>query len=212
MATTTNYGFEIPDDTDLVKDGALAMRDLGQDVDTAMFNALAGQKAGLILINTTSFSAVASVTLPAGSFSSTYNDYLLLVNFTGASANLNLTGRMRSGVTDATTAYDAAGVQYVTTGSGLTALNTAGGTSWDLGQVNSTSPSYSQLSILFKSPNTTNPNKPAFITGNFVSNAGAGTGYVRNVAINLSTQFDTFKLIASTGNFTGNCSVYGYNK
>jgi hypothetical protein len=34
MATTTNYGFEIPDDTDLVKDGALAMRTLGQEIDT----------------------------------------------------------------------------------------------------------------------------------------------------------------------------------
>jgi hypothetical protein len=36
MATTTNYGWETPDDTDLVKDGALAMRDLGQDIDTSM--------------------------------------------------------------------------------------------------------------------------------------------------------------------------------
>jgi hypothetical protein len=34
MATTTNYGWGTPDDTDLVKDGALAIRDLGQDIDT----------------------------------------------------------------------------------------------------------------------------------------------------------------------------------
>ena len=34
MATTTNYGWETPDDTDLVKDGAAASRTLGSSVDT----------------------------------------------------------------------------------------------------------------------------------------------------------------------------------
>jgi hypothetical protein len=29
MATTTNYGWTTPDDTDLVKDGAAAIRTLG---------------------------------------------------------------------------------------------------------------------------------------------------------------------------------------
>ena len=36
MATTTNYGWDTPDDTDLVKDGALAIRDLGQEIDTSV--------------------------------------------------------------------------------------------------------------------------------------------------------------------------------
>jgi hypothetical protein len=34
MATTTNYGWTTPDDTDLVKDGAAAIRTLGTSVDT----------------------------------------------------------------------------------------------------------------------------------------------------------------------------------
>jgi hypothetical protein len=34
MANTTNYNWETPDDTDLVKDGALAIRTLGSAVDT----------------------------------------------------------------------------------------------------------------------------------------------------------------------------------
>jgi hypothetical protein len=38
MATTTNFGFETPDDTDLVKDGALAMRTLGDDIDERFGN------------------------------------------------------------------------------------------------------------------------------------------------------------------------------
>jgi hypothetical protein len=34
MANTTNYNWETPDDTDLVKDGALAIRTLGSSIDT----------------------------------------------------------------------------------------------------------------------------------------------------------------------------------
>lgn len=34
MATTTNYGWTTPDNTDLVKDGALAIRTLGSSIDT----------------------------------------------------------------------------------------------------------------------------------------------------------------------------------
>ena len=35
MATTTNYGWTTPDDTDLVKDGAAAIRTLGSSIDTS---------------------------------------------------------------------------------------------------------------------------------------------------------------------------------
>jgi hypothetical protein len=35
MATTTNYGWTTPDDTDLVKDGAAAIRTLGTSIDTS---------------------------------------------------------------------------------------------------------------------------------------------------------------------------------
>jgi hypothetical protein len=38
MATTTNYNWATPDDTDLVKDGASAIRTLGSAIDTTVFN------------------------------------------------------------------------------------------------------------------------------------------------------------------------------
>ena len=38
MATTTNYGWDTPDDTDLVKDGASAIRTLGSSIDTTTKN------------------------------------------------------------------------------------------------------------------------------------------------------------------------------
>ena len=38
MATTTNYSWTTPDNTDLVKNGALAIRTLGSAIDTTVFN------------------------------------------------------------------------------------------------------------------------------------------------------------------------------
>jgi hypothetical protein len=48
MATTTNFGWETPDDSDLVKDGALAMRTLGNSIDTSFVD-LKGGTTGQIL-------------------------------------------------------------------------------------------------------------------------------------------------------------------
>jgi hypothetical protein len=42
MATTTNFGWETPDDTDLVKDGAAAMRTLGGAIDTSLVDLKGG--------------------------------------------------------------------------------------------------------------------------------------------------------------------------
>ena len=42
MANTTNFGWETPDDTDLVKDGAAAMRTLGNSIDTSFVDLKGG--------------------------------------------------------------------------------------------------------------------------------------------------------------------------
>lgn len=42
MANTTNFGWETPDDTDLVKDGAAAMRTLGGAIDTSLVDLKGG--------------------------------------------------------------------------------------------------------------------------------------------------------------------------
>ncbi len=51
MATTTNFGWETPDDTDLVKDGALAMRTLGNAIDASLVD-LKGGTTGQVLSKT----------------------------------------------------------------------------------------------------------------------------------------------------------------
>lgn len=55
MATTTNFGWTTPDDTAYVKDGASAMRTLGNGVDTSMAGLLGGT-AGQILAKATATS------------------------------------------------------------------------------------------------------------------------------------------------------------
>jgi hypothetical protein len=51
MANTTNFNWETPDDTDLVKDGAAAMRTLGNSIDTSMAE-LKGGTTGQVLSKT----------------------------------------------------------------------------------------------------------------------------------------------------------------
>lgn len=51
MATTTNFGWETPDDTDLVKDGAAAIRTLGGAIDTSLVDLKGGTTGQLLSKN-----------------------------------------------------------------------------------------------------------------------------------------------------------------
>ena len=52
MANTTNFNWETPDDTDLVKDGAAAIRTLGSAIDTSLVD-LKGGTTGQVLSKAT---------------------------------------------------------------------------------------------------------------------------------------------------------------
>jgi len=51
MATTTNFGWDTPDDTDYVTDGAAAMRELGQDIDTTLVDLKGGTTGQMLTKN-----------------------------------------------------------------------------------------------------------------------------------------------------------------
>ena len=65
MATTTNYSWETPDDTDLVKDGAAAIRTLGSSVDTTTKNLNPQTTTGALAYR--SATANVNTALPIGS-------------------------------------------------------------------------------------------------------------------------------------------------
>jgi hypothetical protein len=103
MATVTpNYSWPVPTSTDLVKDGATAIEALGDAIDATVF---ALPSAGLTLINTTSFSGVASQSIN-DVFSTTYDNYLVLVEGVGSGASSDLNFRLRVGGADASGATD----------------------------------------------------------------------------------------------------------
>jgi hypothetical protein len=102
MATTTpNYGWAVPTSTDLVKDGATAIETLGDAIDASMNTALGTKKAGMVLLNTTSFSGVSSISLAANTFSSTYQFYYLQGIFV---ADSTVSVRLRAAGSDNSTA------------------------------------------------------------------------------------------------------------
>ena len=209
MATTTNYGWTTPDDTALVKDGAAAIRSLGTAIDTSMNTALGTKKAGLVLLNTTSFSAVSSQSINSV-FSSTYTNYSIVL-FVLPSAFSALQFRLRASGTDATGAnYN---FQQIRAYSGTT-LNTsavASQTSWQFGASfnDDTTADYKIIKAEIIRPNEAVNTKYFFqhYQGadrselNFVGGTHA-----------VASAYDGFSIYPSTGNITGTVSVYGYNK
>ena len=166
---------------------------------------------GMTLIESNTFSAVASVSATTGVFSSTYNFYRVMFHLTAASGNLAVNLRMRASGTD----YSGTGYTY--SGSGYTNVDSAfqlgGETSSLVGYFRSSTPPLLAYTADIFNPNAaTNTN---IVSAAFTSNSGytAGSGILNvGTVVATSTQYDSVSFIASTGNFTGRYSVYGYNQ
>jgi hypothetical protein len=76
MATTTNFGWTTPDDTDLVKDGAAAIRTLGSSIDTSLVD-LNGGTTGQVLTKASDTDLDFSFTTPATNPITTEGDLVI---------------------------------------------------------------------------------------------------------------------------------------
>lgn len=204
--TTTHYGFDIPQSTDLVKDGATAIATLGQDIDTAMNTALGTKKSGLVLLNTTSFSAVVSQSLN-DIFTSTYANYLINFNALQNTSNGTIVFKYRTSGSDNSTANYFFSITGLTT-AGADNMQSASDTQsyfvrgFTGGRVaanlNIYSPQLAQTTL-------------STSTASGTSNAGNQASYVGGSLFNAATVFDGITFITSAGTMTGTIRVYGYN-
>jgi hypothetical protein len=102
MATTPIYGFETPDDTDLVKDGALSIRTALDDVDTTLGTALnSNDYAGLVLVKKQTIGTGVSSVSVTGAFSSAYDNYKIIVStrYSAGGNRIYLRGSSSTGAT-----------------------------------------------------------------------------------------------------------------
>ena len=212
MSTTSAYGWNIPDNTDLVKDGALAIRTLGNAIDTSMNTALGTKKAGMVLLNTTSFSAVSSFSLPANTFTATYENYKVLITLNTSANDTDFFLRLRASGSDNSTNNYFYGIYSFRSNNTANNYGAASVSNISIGQTESgraTSDDY-YYTVDISQPFLTRNTKIVFQgqdldgSSNFTSRGGGGI-------LNVSSSFDSASFIVGAGTITGKYSVYGYN-
>lgn len=197
MPTTTKMGIVYPSSTDLVKDGATAMGTISTTVDN---------KTGLVLINSTSFSAVSSQSVN-DVFSANYDRYKIVVNQTGTLAG-QLRFRVRvSGSDNSATNYRQQGL-FADDATVAAGRNT-GLTFWTIGRTINGHRPWVDFDIINIFDSTL---RPTF--WNFANDVITGNLSMSNLtgALDVTTSYTGFTLLAENGSITGNAMVYGYNK
>jgi hypothetical protein len=213
MATTTpNYGWTVPTSTDLVKDGATAIETLGDAIDASMNTALGTKKAGMVLLNTTSFNAVTSQSIN-DVFNATYRAYRIVFNLTAGLADADLTLRFRVAGSDASGSDYNYGVQgWNINGAAAGGFGSASDTKFFFGQTDLGT----NAAVVSNIVDVVNPFNTVATTmlGQIFGPNTAGTffSYTIGGRHSLTTSYTGFSIISSQANsLTGSVSVYGYN-
>jgi hypothetical protein len=167
---------------------------------------------GLVLINTTSFSGVASQSVN-NVFSSTYENYRIVFTTTNFSVSDALSFRLRASGSDYSSAnYSQMGTRNFSNAATIVALNETGRTSIGLGSTNSGAGDRCGITIDIFKPNVNFVNKVMHI--NVVNQDTSGL-YLRTqggLADGGTYVFDGFTFIIASGNMTGTVRTYGYNQ
>jgi len=197
MPTTTKMGIVYPSSSDLVKDGATNMGTIATTVDS---------KTGLVFINTTSFSAVSSISVN-DVFSTNFDHYRIICNAVGTNTG-QLQMRMRvSGSDNSSANYTQ---QFITADSGsIGGSRVINDTRWYVGRTKSTLhlPFVGDIFNPFATARTT-------MTNEYPDNIDSDTiNTTQNwSALEVTTSYTGFTVLAEFGTITGSVSVFGYNK
>ena len=165
-------------------------------------------QGGLVLLNTTTFSAQSTVSFN-NVFSSTYDNYKVLVNINSVSTTLNGQLRLRaSGTDDSSGFHYSSGISTIPTTTAISNWNYQGTTSFIPFRTNSSGGNGLGVSEI----NLFNPAKSiiTIVTYNSLTNFGDTQFNIGGGQHFVNTAYDGFSLIASTGNMTGTIEVYGY--
>jgi hypothetical protein len=161
----------------------------------------------LVFITGAAFSAVASVSAPANTFTSTYTNYLIVVDISAISTTMNILLRWRASGTDTTSANYFTMQNRANSGATASQIGVSSGTSHTILSGADNAGVYAHgFQLTAYAPQLA---RATLHTGQGVDGS---TPLLANFGgtINLTTVFDAFTLLTSTGNMTGNYRVYGY--
>lgn len=205
MATVTpNYGWPVPQSSDLVKDGAVAIEALGDAIDATVFGL--GSSALTLIKTQTIGTAVATVAV-TGAFNSTYDNYKIVVvgGVTNAVANI----RMILGASTASYYMGRFAVAYT---GGIIGNGSSNQPQWDYCGNGSTTSLTMNVDIY--EPNKAVRTRISCNTYPDATTGGAGQGAAG--FHDVATAYTDFTLSCFTGataTFTGGTIyVYGYQK
>jgi hypothetical protein len=159
-----------------------------------------------VKLATVTFSGVASTSLLANTFTSTYKNYLIKLQYTGASASGTLTTRFRASGSDNTNANYQRQVLVVDDAS-VSATRNSNQTSLLLSTVET---NVKSVDIYVNNPQVVD-NTYLFINFNANSNTSSPVLLIFAGGFNATTQFDSMSFNSSGANITGFYSVYGFN-
>jgi hypothetical protein len=163
---------------------------------------------GMVFLSGATFTAASTVSLPANTFSATYQNYKISYNVTAASTDSTaINVRLRASGTDSSAAtYSNAGVTYQIGAATIGAANILNGTAWQFTQFNSSDRNEVVLEV-FAPQLALDTNFMWSTYGRVGGSQGGGNG---NGEFRAATQFDSLTLFPSAGTITGNYQVYGY--
>jgi hypothetical protein len=167
----------------------------------------AAPSGGLSLISSSTFTSVASVSLPNDTFSSAYDNYYLEVNYTSGSASGDSFYRFR------TSGSDNSSASYFMTGHKIsltptqTLLGTSSATSITGPYIEASSGTETNLSW-----HIFNPNLSAVTMLLMDSTTRSFTTDRRSAGFNGTTVFDSMTLFPVSGTFSGTYRIYGLQK